>query len=676
MSTLTEDVHHVRIGCLARDGQTIAALAAKAARDASLNPEVVLANMHGNFTGVSATIANLSEYHARRFDTAVFGQELPTSVRRFGWLEMARLLWQRPAGRRVRIWHARRNPEMWLGLFLKYVLRSPLKLVFTTVALRRHSRVPRALISAMDAIIATTPEAASLVPRCDAIVPHGVDTSVFVPPDDKQRAWQETGLPGRFGIGTFGRVRPEKGTDLFVEAMCRVLPRFPEFTAIVAGCCKSPDRPFQAALVRRIASAGLSERVIWLGEIPACERHLWFQRISLCVAAPRYEGFGLTPLEAMSCGAAAVATRTGIFPTLIEDGQTGYVVDIDDGDALADRIAPACKIPRRYWKWAGAAGAMSRPSTTSVSRPPGSNVFTRGFSTASCKGREKQPSPAAVNRCRKTALVFLHPCSCHLREASGARQEVFRPNRTRIRCAASSFTHLACKERCRNEEAFVSQNEPIIVEEFSESNRLYIFFGGIRSGIAMPPFEFYNAAKILSENKIFVRDFKQCWYHAGLPGIGSNVHSTREYLAREIERLSPEQVVFVGNSMGGFAAILFANLIGTGRAVAFAPQTFVSRQLRRLHRDRRWRKKIRRLYFRSIFRPKMFDLRQVLNACPTRVPVAIYYSDDEQLDRAHALHLRDLDNVTLHQINGGGHGVVKVLRDDGRLPAILSSGSA
>lgn len=346
MTTLTEDVRPVRIGCHSCEGPSTAALAAHRAAAVPFDPEVVLANMHGSFTGVSATIANLAEHHARRFDTAIFGQELPTSVRRFGWWKMARLLWRRPAGRDVRIWHARRNPEMWLGLFLKYVLRSPLKLVFTTVALRRHSAIPRTLISAMDAVIATTPEAASFVPRCDAIVPHGVDTAVFVPPDDKRRAWQETGLPGRYGIGTFGRVRPEKGTDRFVEAVCRVLPKYPEFTAVIAGRWKGSDRPFQEALAQRIASAGLSDRVIWLGEVPAHERHVWFQRVSLCVAAPRYEGYGLTPLEAMSCGAAAVATRTGIFPTLIEDGQTGYVVDVGDVEALADRIERCIRDPQ------------------------------------------------------------------------------------------------------------------------------------------------------------------------------------------------------------------------------------------------------------------------------------------------------------------------------------------
>ncbi len=346
MPTLTEDAHRVRIGGHSCEGKRSAALAPPRIRTVPSNPEVVLANMHGSFTGVSATIANLAEHHARRFDTAIFGHELPTHVRLLGWWEMARMLWQRPAGRHVRIWHARRNPEMWLGLFLKYVLRSPLKLVFTTVALRRHSRVPRLLISAMDAIIATTPQAATFVPRCDAIVPHGIDTSIFVPPESKLRAWLDSGLPGRYGIGTFGRVRPEKGTDLFVEALCRVLPRFPEFTAVIAGRWKGSDQPFQQALVEKIVAAGLSERIIWLGEVPAHERHLWFQRISLCVAAPRYEGFGLTPLEAMSCGAAAVATRTGIFPTLIEDGKTGYVVDVDDVEALTDRIERCLQDPQ------------------------------------------------------------------------------------------------------------------------------------------------------------------------------------------------------------------------------------------------------------------------------------------------------------------------------------------
>jgi len=212
----------------------------------------------------------------------------------------------------------------------------------------------------------------------------------------------------------------------------------------------------------------------------------------------------------------------------------------------------------------------------------------------------------------------------------------------------------------------------ISVEQCDGSTSLYVFFGGIAAGITMPPFEFYNAAQVLSENKIFVRDFRQCWYHAGLPGFSTDIYSTARYLERQIARIAPEEVVFVGNSMGGFAAILFAHLIGTGRAIAFAPQTFISLKLRRYHGDRRWRRKIWKMYFQTIFKAKIFDLKKALLDSARTVPIAIYYSDDHRMDSLHAEHLREVDGVELFCVDGGGHGVVKVLRDNGDLPAILS----
>ena len=71
-----------------------------------------------------------------------------------------------------------------------------------------------------------------------AIVPHGVDTRYFHPPADRGQEWAQGRLPGRYGVGIFGRVRRGKGTDLFVEAMLRLLPRYPDFTAVIIGPCK------------------------------------------------------------------------------------------------------------------------------------------------------------------------------------------------------------------------------------------------------------------------------------------------------------------------------------------------------------------------------------------------------------------------------------------------------
>jgi mannosyltransferase len=64
------------------------------------------------------------------------------------------------------------------------------------------------------------------------IVPHGVDVERFAPSADRGAEWKKAGYPGKYGIGIVGRIRKEKGTDLFVEAMCRVLPQRPDFTAL------------------------------------------------------------------------------------------------------------------------------------------------------------------------------------------------------------------------------------------------------------------------------------------------------------------------------------------------------------------------------------------------------------------------------------------------------------
>ena len=129
-----------------------------------------------------------------------------------------------PPGRPFAIWHVRRNPEMRTALWLRDIRRAPIRIVFTSAAQRLHSLYPRWLISRMDAVIATTERAADFVPHVRAVVPHGVDCKRFSPAPDRPAAWAALGFGGKRGIATVGRIRPEKGTDLFVEAMLRLAP--------------------------------------------------------------------------------------------------------------------------------------------------------------------------------------------------------------------------------------------------------------------------------------------------------------------------------------------------------------------------------------------------------------------------------------------------------------------
>lgn len=304
----------------------------------SPDPEVIVFNLKQRYTGVSATINALVPLQAKQWRLGFCGTRMSNGIEGMTLRKAISLSRQPPAGRAFRIWHVRRDPEMMAAIFARDVLRLPIKLVFTSAAQHLHGWFPRWLISKMDAVISTTPLAASFVPNTTAVVPHGIDLSRFSPPTDKLKAWFDSGLPGQYGIGVFGRVRPDKGSDVFVKAMIQALPKLPGVTAIIAGLAQPQHQSFQQDLQRQIDAAGLHDRIVFLGEVPAGEIHLWYQRCLLCIACPRYEPFGLTPFEAAATGSALVCSRTGAFDQLALPGETGEMVDTGDVEGLCHAV--------------------------------------------------------------------------------------------------------------------------------------------------------------------------------------------------------------------------------------------------------------------------------------------------------------------------------------------------
>ena len=240
--------------------------------------EVATPNFNRRYSGVTSTIARLVPLQAETVKIVGIGPNLPRDIPQISAWDLLRMAFTRPSIRPVRIWHARRNIDMLAGLLLKHVLRSPVKLVFTSAAQRHHSAYTRFLIRQMDAIIATTAKAKGYLQVPATVIMHGVDIDTFIPTADRDADWAAGGLPGRFGIGCFGRIRHQKGTDLFVETMIRVLPDYPEFTAVILGLATPNNLNFENRLKDRIADAGLSDRIRFLGELPMAEVVAWFRR--------------------------------------------------------------------------------------------------------------------------------------------------------------------------------------------------------------------------------------------------------------------------------------------------------------------------------------------------------------------------------------------------------------
>ena len=323
--------------------------------------EVVIPNLNWRYSGGTAVNRTIAPLIAERWRAAWCGPDRPEGIAALSLGDLVRLRFRRPRHGKARIWHARRNVEMIAGLMLN-LFGYGFALIFNSASQREKTWLTSFLIARMDAVIATSEIAAQYLQRPATVIHHGIDVDLYVPPADRLAAFAETGLPGKYGIGTFGRVRKQKGSDLFVEAMCRLLPRYPDFCAVVVGLTTVDNLPFVEGLKQQIGAAGLTERIRFLGELPVEEVPLWYKRISIYVFASRVEGFGLTMLEAMAAGDAVVAARAGAAEMIITDGADGVLTPVDDVEALVAALEPLIREPRRI----EAMGARARARVVSA----------------------------------------------------------------------------------------------------------------------------------------------------------------------------------------------------------------------------------------------------------------------------------------------------------------------
>ena len=224
---------------------------------------------------------------------------------------------------------------MLAGLILRRVFRFRLLMMFTSAAQRRHTRYTRMLYGKMELVVATTRAAASYLDCPSVVVHHGVNTEIFHPPEDRRAAWKRMGGAGEFGIGIFVRLRPQKGTEEFIDALCGTLPSFPGWGAALIGETTPKYRSFHQRLEEKIRNAGLEDRVRFIGKVEDFEEiPAWYRAMTLVAVPPWVEGFGLTCLEAMASGCAVVASQTGVFPEVIEAENNGWLIPCRDGEAL------------------------------------------------------------------------------------------------------------------------------------------------------------------------------------------------------------------------------------------------------------------------------------------------------------------------------------------------------
>lgn len=300
--------------------------------------DVIAPNFKKRHSGVTSTVIRLVPLQADDIGITACAPDLPPEVPNIAPAQLLAMPRRGPSGPRV--WHARRNVEMVAGLALKHLARKRLKLLFTSAAQRQHTGFTRKLIRRMDAVIATSAKSASYLEREATVIRHGIDCELFQPAADRAQLRRDLDLPDDGPlIGCFGRIRHQKGNDIFIAAMLRVFSTHPAAKALMMGRTTSEHESFLQELKTQVADAGLGDRVLFRDEVPIAQLAAHFKALDLYVAPQRWEGFGLTPLEAMACGAPVVATRVGAFEELIVEGETGHLVAIEDENAIVTAVS-------------------------------------------------------------------------------------------------------------------------------------------------------------------------------------------------------------------------------------------------------------------------------------------------------------------------------------------------
>jgi len=205
-----------------------------------------------------------------------------------------------------------------------------------------------------------------------------------------------------------------------------------------------------------------------------------------------------------------------------------------------------------------------------------------------------------------------------------------------------------------------------------ESDVLLIAFGGLLGRLGpVPVFEFFNVVSTFGVKKAFLRDLNQCWYHRGVVGIGADIPAVADHLANVISTAGSTRSVLVGNSAGAYAALLFGQLLDADEVHAFSPQTFIDPEMRAQHDDDRWQSYLDRLLASGGPDPRYADLLPILSRGGVKTSFHIYYPAPDRLENLHTLRLANIEGVVPHPVDGGGHRLIKWLRDTGELTRIL-----
>jgi len=217
--------------------------------------------------------------------------------------------------------------------------------------------------------------------RVEVISP-GVEHAFFAP-GDRRGARQAIGLPADVPVLLFvGRIQPLKGPEVAVRALAE-LGRRDALLVVVGGSSGAEGDDQVTRLHALVDELGLRQQVLFVPPQPHHILSTYYRAADVVVVPSRSESFGLVALEASACGTPVVASAVGGLLTLVDHGETGYLVPDRDPALFAHYLREVIEHPShaaalgrrgaaraRNYTWSLAAARLRRVYADISAREP------------------------------------------------------------------------------------------------------------------------------------------------------------------------------------------------------------------------------------------------------------------------------------------------------------------
>ena len=208
-----------------------------------------------------------------------------------------------------------------------------------TLRVRLYDALDRRVVRRMDKVVSVSEgqaeklRRAGVSPHKTVVIRNGVDAERFTRPDPVYRDALISLFPSKCDVivGAAGRLSPEKGFEILIDAAATVVRDKPHVGFVVFG-----EGALRSALAERIERRGLQGSFVLAGFRADLENYV--PHFDLFALSSFTEGLPVAVLEAFAAGVPVVATAVGGVPEVVEHGVNGYCIEPGSPEALARKI--------------------------------------------------------------------------------------------------------------------------------------------------------------------------------------------------------------------------------------------------------------------------------------------------------------------------------------------------